>query len=100
MPVTEAVIEGGKSRLRPILLTSATTVLGIAPLLLEQSFQARFLIPMGISVSAGLMFATVLTLVAVPALYLIVLDATRILGGFRTWLLGESPRTPASEAIG
>ena len=96
----EAVIEGGKARLRPILLTSATTVLGLAPLVLEQSFQAKFLIPMGISVSAGLMFATVLTLVAVPALYLIVLDAKRVLGGFRSFLLGRPPRAPGSEAIG
>lgn len=76
----EAVIEGGKARLRPILLTSATTVLGVAPLLLERSFQAKFLIPMGISISAGLVFATVLTLVAVPALYMIVFDLKQISG--------------------
>jgi multidrug efflux pump subunit AcrB len=100
VPPFEAVIEGGKARLRPILLTSATTVLGLAPLVLEQSFQAKFLIPMGISVSAGLMFATVLTLIAVPALYLIVLDAKRILGGFRSFLLGGPPQTSASEAVG
>ena len=78
-PVGEAVIEAGRSRLRPILLTSATTVLGIAPLLLETSFQAKFLIPMGVSISAGLIFATVLTLVAIPAMYLIVLDLKRVL---------------------
>jgi multidrug efflux pump subunit AcrB len=79
MSVFEAVVDGGKSRLRPILLTSATTVLGIAPLLLERSFQAKFLIPMGISISAGLIFATVLTLVAAPSLYLIVHDVRRLL---------------------
>lgn len=78
----EAVIEGGKSRLRAILLTSATTVLGIAPLLAEQSFQAKFLIPMGLSISAGLVFSTVLTLLAIPSLYLIVND-------LREWLTGE-----------
>ena len=72
--VLEAIVEGGKSRLRPILLTTATTVLGLAPLMLETSFQARFLIPMAISISAGLIFATALTLVAVPALYLVVRD--------------------------
>ncbi len=77
----EAVIEGGRGRLRPILLTSATTVLGMAPLLLETSFQAKFLIPMGISISAGLIFATVLTLIAVPSLYLIVNDIKGILMG-------------------
>ncbi len=77
--VFEAVIEGGKGRLRPILLTSITTVLGIAPLLLERSFQAKFLIPMGVSISAGLIFATVLTLVAIPSLYLIVCDIRGLL---------------------
>ncbi len=74
LDIFEAVIDGGKSRLRPILLTSITTVLGIAPLLTEKSFQAKFLIPMGLSISVGLIFATVLTLVAVPSLYLIVND--------------------------
>ena len=98
-PPSEAVIEGGKARLRPILLTSATTVLGLAPLVLEQSFQARFLIPMGVAVSAGLIFATVLTLVAVPSLYLIVLDAKRIFGGLRSFLLGRPLRATASEAV-
>jgi len=89
----EAVVEAGKSRLRPILLTSATTVLGIAPLLAERSFQARFLIPMGISISAGLLFATVLTLVAVPALYLIMFDVTATINGIGQWFWGR--RTPA-----
>ncbi len=74
----EAVIEGCKSRLRPILLTSVTTVLGIAPLLFERSFQAKFLIPMGISISAGLVFSTVLTLIAAPSLYLIVHDLRKL----------------------
>ena len=77
----EAVIEGGRSRLRPILLTSVTTVLGMGPLLLETSFQAKFLIPMGISISAGLTFATILTLVAVPSLYLIVNDTKKFFTG-------------------
>ncbi len=77
----EAVIDGGISRLRAILLTSITTVLGIAPLLMERSFQAKFLIPMGISISGGLIFATVLTLVAVPSLYMIVDDVKRLTMG-------------------
>jgi len=97
VPLREAVIEGGKSRLRPILLTSVTTVLGMGPLLLETSFQAKFLIPMGISLAAGLMFATVLTLVAVPSLYLIVIDLKRLLRNFGSWLLGRPVVSPASE---
>ncbi len=95
VPMFEAVIEAGRDRLRPILLTSATTVLGLAPLVLERSFQAKFLVPMGISVSAGLIFATVLTLLAVPALYMIVRDMKSALTRFLTWVLG---RPKASES--
>jgi len=69
-----------------------TTVLGLAPLILEQSFQAKFLIPMGIAISAGLMFATVLTLIAVPAMYLVVFDVKKISGHFFRWLIGVPPR--------
>jgi len=76
-PVSEAVISAGRRRLRPIMLTSLTTILGLAPLMLERSFQARFLIPMAISISFGLAFATVLTLVVVPSLYLIAEDLRR-----------------------
>lgn len=94
--VREAVIEAAMRRLRPILLTSATTVLGLAPLLLEQSFQARFLIPMGISISAGLIFATVLTLLAVPALYLILTDVQGIAGRVKGYLLGNPAESPAA----
>lgn len=78
--IYDAVIQGGRARMRAILLTSITTVLGLAPLLLETSFQARFLIPMGISIAAGVAFATVLTLIAVPSLYMIVEDVKRIAG--------------------
>ncbi len=88
-PPYEAVVEGGLARMRPILLTSATTILGIAPLLLERSFQARFLIPMGISISAGLAFATILTLIAIPSLYLIAIDCQDLLRRFRAWVLGR-----------
>jgi multidrug efflux pump subunit AcrB len=78
VPLIEAVVAGGRARLRAILLTSITTIAGLAPLLAEQSFQARFLIPMGISISFGLGFATVLTLVVVPSIYVIVADVRRI----------------------
>ncbi len=88
VPIHEAVIQGGRSRLRPILLTSATTVLGIAPLMMETSFQAKFMIPMGVSISAGLIFATVLTLVAIPCMYLIVNDFEQIAAWVWRILLG------------
>ncbi|MCK5541834.1 MAG: efflux RND transporter permease subunit [Desulfobacterales bacterium] len=72
--VISAVMESGKSRFRPVLLTSVTTIAGLFPLLLETSFQAQFLIPMAISICFGLLVATILTLVYVPSLYLIVKD--------------------------
>ncbi len=71
VPLEEAVIETGKSRFRPILLTSITTVAGLAPLILEKSFQAKFLIPMAISVAYGLMVGTFILLVLIPALLMI-----------------------------
>jgi Cu/Ag efflux pump CusA len=72
--VETAVVESGKARFRPVLLTSITTIAGLLPILLERSFQAQFLIPMAISICFGLLAATVLTLLYVPALYLIVRD--------------------------
>ncbi|WP_457551349.1 efflux RND transporter permease subunit [Desulfobacula sp.] len=69
--VFDAVIEAGQNRFRPVLLTSVTTIAGLFPLLLETSFQAQFLIPMAVSISFGLVAATILTLVFVPALYVI-----------------------------
>jgi multidrug efflux pump subunit AcrB len=76
--VQEAVIDSGKARFRPVLLTSVTTVAGLFPLLLERSFQAQFLIPMAVSICFGLIAATALTLLYVPALFLIIQDITNI----------------------
>jgi len=75
----DALINSGASRLRPILLTTGTTIFGILPLLLERSFQARFLIPMGISIAAGLLSATILTLINLPANLMIIDDVRRAL---------------------
>ena len=74
----QAVLASGQSRFRPVLLTSVTTIAGLFPLLLETSFQAQFLIPMAVSISFGLMAATLLTLVVVPALYLVVRDCVSL----------------------
>jgi multidrug efflux pump subunit AcrB len=68
MPVAEAIVEAACQRLRAVLLTSLTTIGGLAPLLFETSMQAQFLIPMAATISFGLMFATVLVLLVVPAL--------------------------------
>ncbi|HHB92643.1 MAG TPA: efflux RND transporter permease subunit [Thioploca sp.] len=68
MIVREALIEASCQRLRAVLLTSLTTIFGLMPLLFETSMQAQFLIPMATSIAFGLMFSTVLVLLAVPAL--------------------------------
>jgi len=65
---TQAIINAATQRLRAVLLTSLTTIAGLTPLLFETSLQAQFLIPMAVSISFGLMFATVLVLLVIPAL--------------------------------
>jgi len=72
--VERAVRDAGMTRFRPILLTSATTFGGLSPLILEKSMQARFLIPMAVSLGFGVVFATFITLVIVPTAYLILED--------------------------
>jgi multidrug efflux pump subunit AcrB len=75
-----AVVEGGMRRFRPILLTSLTTFFGLMPMILETSVQAQFLIPMAISLGFGIMFATGITLLLVPTLYMILEDLRRLAG--------------------
>lgn len=68
MDVYEAMTEAGRSRFRPIILTTGTTAAGLAPLILDQSFQAQFLIPMAVSVAYGLLGATFILLILLPIL--------------------------------
>lgn len=70
----DAVVEAGRRRFRPIMLTSLTTVAGLGPIMLETSFQAQFLIPLAVSIAFGLTLATVLTLLLLPCLYMILED--------------------------
>ena len=71
LPILEASVDGARKRLRAILLTTLTTAAGLIPLMFENSFQAKFLIPMAVTLTFGLIFATALTLVLVPCLNLI-----------------------------
>lgn len=71
-----ALYDAGISRFRPVLLTSLTTIAGLAPLIFETSHQAQFLSPMAISVAYGLLFGTLLTLLMLPAL-LVLLNSSR-----------------------
>ena len=75
-----ALLRAGPARFRAILLTTLTTVLGLTPLVLEQSFQARFLIPMAIAIAAGLLSATGLILLVLPCLILILEDLKALVG--------------------
>ncbi|MDD4073036.1 MAG: efflux RND transporter permease subunit [Desulfobacterales bacterium] len=75
-----AIHAAGIQRFRPILLTTLTTFGGLAPMIMETSRQARFLIPMAISLGFGVLFATLITLVLVPSLYLIVEDVHQLAG--------------------
>lgn len=73
-PLRVAIEEAGSLRFRPIILTSLTTFAGLLPVLFEKSLQAQFLIPMAISLSFGVLFATFITLLLVPAFYSILED--------------------------
>ena len=75
--VKEAIIKAGRSRLRPIILTTLTTSFGLFPLVLEKSFQAQFLIPMAISLVYGVAFGTLFILLFFPALILVLNDIRR-----------------------
>jgi multidrug efflux pump subunit AcrB len=79
LKVKAAIIEAGKSRLRPIILTTLTTSLGLFPLILEKSFQAQFLIPMAISLVYGVAFGTFFILIFFPALIMVLNDFRRVL---------------------
>ncbi len=77
-PVARAIRDAGAARFRPIMLTSLTTFAGLTPLMLERSVQAKFLIPMAVSLAFGVMFATVVSLLLVPASYYILEDIRNI----------------------
>lgn len=74
MSVKQAVVEAGCARFRAITLTSITTFAGVLPIMFETSLQARFVIPMAVALGFAVLFATVLTLILVPCLYLMLED--------------------------
>ena len=78
LPVREAIAQGGTRRFRAIFLTSISTCGGLTPLIMEQDVQAQFLVPMAVSLAAGVAFATLLTLLLIPCLLLILNDIRRM----------------------
>ncbi|HSG88297.1 MAG TPA: efflux RND transporter permease subunit [Pseudomonadales bacterium] len=94
--VWQAVSMAGVTRFRPILLTSATTFIGLAPLLANSNWATAFVIPMAISLAFGVLFATVITLFLVPSLYLVLEDVLLLPDRARALLwrrfgIGEPP---------
>lgn len=84
----DAITEAGPLRFRAIILTSLTTFAGLIPILLERSMQARFMIPMAISLGFGVIFATGISLILVPCLYMVREDIINLLA--RIWGKGKS----------
>lgn len=87
----KAVLDAGCRRFRAITLTSLTTFFGLLPIVLEKSLQAKIVIPMAISLAFGIIFATIITLLLIPCLYLILADTKR---GLRTMLSWYGLATP------
>ncbi len=92
-PPLQAALESGGRRFRAILLTSLTTFFGLVPMLMETSLQAQIVMPMAVSMAFGILFATFITLILVPALYVVADD---VKGLFRSG--GSAPTSSASES--
>ncbi len=84
MPVRDAVMHCGGARFRPIMLTTLTTFFGLTPMIFERSLEAKFLVPVAASLGFGVLFATAITLLLVPAMYMVLVDFTR-------WRTGRPP---------
>lgn len=93
-PPIRAIQFAARRRLRPILLTSLTTFFGLMPMILEPSVQARFLIPMAVSLGFGVLFSTFIILLIVPSLYLVVEDARALVLGERKRVKRAAPQVP------
>jgi len=93
--MADAVVDAATSRCRPIVLTSMTTFVGLMPLMFNTSVQAQFLVPMAVSLSFGVLFATVITLLVVPSIYLFFED----LFALRDRMAGDSRRASIQNAM-
>ena len=104
VPLKQAVIDSGTERFRAIILTSFTTAAGLMPIMLETSVQAQYMIPMAISLSFGIIFATAITLFLVPSLYVLQIDGFANGRKFWNWVMGKDTpgrdeREPAAAGV-
>ena len=97
MSKSKAAVEAGARRFRPILLTSLTTFFGLLPIMLEQSVQARYVIPMAVSLSYGVLFATGITLFLLPCLYVALDDLPKLTRLYRRRAARASTASASSQ---
>lgn len=95
--ISEAALQAGSQRFRAIILTSLTTFMGLMPIVFEKSLQAQIVIPMAISLAFGILFATVITLLLVPSLYLILDDLKSIFRRKKPLVSGAIPPQNANQ---
>jgi multidrug efflux pump subunit AcrB len=101
MKPLEAIVEAGVVRFRPIMLTTATTIVGLMPMMTERSIQAKFLIPIVVSLVSGVFIAFFVTLLMVPAMYAIGVDITALRARIRQRIKGwfKRDKRPADKTI-
>lgn len=92
-----AVIQAGRRRFRAVILTSLTTFIGLLPIMFESSLQAKIVIPMAISLAYGVLFATFVTLLLVPILYLVMHDIGYIRRKLGAWFFPYRSQKGSSE---
>jgi multidrug efflux pump subunit AcrB len=97
VPLKQAVVDSGTQRFRAIILTSATTAAGLMPIILETSVQAQYMIPMAISLSFGIIFATAITLFLIPSLYLLQIDGFARTRRIKHWFFPPREAADVSE---
>jgi multidrug efflux pump subunit AcrB len=93
--IKDSVVEAGTARFRAILLTSITTFVGVLPIMFETSLQARFVVPMAAGLGFAVMYATVITLILVPCLYLILQDLAKP----KTWTKSRLKRNRPTKIL-
>jgi multidrug efflux pump subunit AcrB len=88
--VENSIYKAAMSRFRPIVLTSLTTAIGLAPLILQRSQQGQWLVPMALSVAAGLLFGTIITLLMLPSVIYCISDVRVLKNKIAHNLLGRT----------
>lgn len=95
----QATIEAGCKRFRPILLTSLTTFAGVLPLMFESSMQAKLIVPMAVSLGCSVLFATLVSLLVLPSLYLLITDSGQVRSRLASWFHVSSLRSKRLERV-